>query len=430
MDFVFTTWKLFKVTLLRTNISHPKAPLKMLFPFPRWDMVAPWRVRIVTLHCPLCGIISWCFESTKKPVVLRWRYSCNFKLITRTSSLGKCYARFAYFMLYVLCINVPCMMSIAPIRVDLPTPQTNAKHNKRITGRCHWTIISSFNMAGYSFQKALLERSRRIGWGLRCFTNLPLHMKPKDYRQLLKLEALMGRGEGETKSGKARCSPMLVCQLWRIPLVTIVLASTWIVTLDSSTFRLESRCIYFPKRSFQYYGSWGNIFFVTSVHLTQTQTISLWSSQAISAVQSLNNFFVVPLDLLYEKQINPLAPLIFCLGASLFNKINRGASSVQRPSEPGWDHSTERQFLHVFGLRSGFETGWGNGIIVWLPKPGVKGEEVEGLSLWVFEGFCLGCFFFGGVEFTYQFCFGITICFVSNCKTYFFWIPSGIMECN
>ena len=175
MDFVFTTWKLFKVTLLGTNISHSKAFLKMIFLFPRWDMVAPWRVRIVTLHCPLCGIISWSFESTKKPVVLRWRYSCNLKLITRTSSLGKCammcYARFAYFMLYVLCINVPCMMSIAPIRVNLPTPQTNSKQNIRITGRCHETIISSFNMAGgYSFHKALLERSRRIGWGLRCFT--------------------------------------------------------------------------------------------------------------------------------------------------------------------------------------------------------------------------------------------------------------------
>ena len=31
-------------TLLGTNISHPKALLKMIFLFPRWDMLAPWRV--------------------------------------------------------------------------------------------------------------------------------------------------------------------------------------------------------------------------------------------------------------------------------------------------------------------------------------------------------------------------------------------------
>ena len=159
-----------------------------------------------------------------------------------------CYARFAYFMLYVLCINVTCMMSVAPIRVDLPTPQTNPKQNKRITGRCHEsrTIISSFNMAGgYSFHKALLERSRRIGWGKTLFySHLPLNMKPKDYRQLLKLEApAWGEGRGKRKVERLGCSPMLVCQLWRILIVTIVFASTWVVTLDLLTFRLESWCI-------------------------------------------------------------------------------------------------------------------------------------------------------------------------------------------
>ena len=61
-----------------------------------------------------------------------------------------CYARFAYFMLYVLCINVTCMMSVAPIRVDLPTPQTNPKQNKRITGRCHesWNHHFFFQYGG------------------------------------------------------------------------------------------------------------------------------------------------------------------------------------------------------------------------------------------------------------------------------------------
>ena len=32
------------VTLLETNISGTKALLKMIFLFPRWDMLAPWRV--------------------------------------------------------------------------------------------------------------------------------------------------------------------------------------------------------------------------------------------------------------------------------------------------------------------------------------------------------------------------------------------------
>ena len=31
-------------TLLGTNISHPKDLLKMIFLFPTWDMLVPWRV--------------------------------------------------------------------------------------------------------------------------------------------------------------------------------------------------------------------------------------------------------------------------------------------------------------------------------------------------------------------------------------------------
>jgi len=34
-------------TLLRTNISHQQSLLKMIFLFPRWDMLVPWRVTIV-----------------------------------------------------------------------------------------------------------------------------------------------------------------------------------------------------------------------------------------------------------------------------------------------------------------------------------------------------------------------------------------------
>jgi len=36
------SWQI--VTLLETNISPPKALLKMMFLFPRWDMLVPWRV--------------------------------------------------------------------------------------------------------------------------------------------------------------------------------------------------------------------------------------------------------------------------------------------------------------------------------------------------------------------------------------------------
>ena len=41
------TWLLYNewfITLLGTNISHQKSLLKMMFLFPRWDMLVPWRV--------------------------------------------------------------------------------------------------------------------------------------------------------------------------------------------------------------------------------------------------------------------------------------------------------------------------------------------------------------------------------------------------
>ena len=41
-------------TLQETNISHQKSLLKMIFLFPRWDMLIPWRVLLTTLHPFLC----------------------------------------------------------------------------------------------------------------------------------------------------------------------------------------------------------------------------------------------------------------------------------------------------------------------------------------------------------------------------------------
>ena len=52
-----------KYTLLGTNISPIKALLKMMFLFPRWDMLVPWRVVVVC-----CGFsISLSCVSLAKP---------------------------------------------------------------------------------------------------------------------------------------------------------------------------------------------------------------------------------------------------------------------------------------------------------------------------------------------------------------------------
>ena len=222
-------------------------------------------------------------------------------------------------------------------------------------------------------------------------------MKPKDYRQLLKLEApAWGEGKGETKSGKARCSPMLVCQFWRILIATIVLASTWIVTLgliDISAWKQ----MYFPKKSFQYYGSWRSILFRLESHsgslcdlcaLNKTHTISLWIILGnISSAVTEQLFFCATWFAIYEKQQNPLAPLISVWVPHL-KQIN-GALHTRMRSQ----HRVAVPPRVWTSFR--FRKGWGNGIIVWLPKPGVKGEEVEGLSVWVFEGL-FRLFLFGG----------------------------------
>ena len=74
----------------------------------------------------------------------------------------------------------------------------------------HETIISSFNMeGGYSFHKALLERSRRIGWGKNVVLQPPsIAYEAEGLSATAKARgACMGRGEGETKSGKAWLFP-------------------------------------------------------------------------------------------------------------------------------------------------------------------------------------------------------------------------------
>ena len=43
------TWK--SVTLQETNISPKNGILKMIFLFPRWDMLIPWRVLDVLMEC-------------------------------------------------------------------------------------------------------------------------------------------------------------------------------------------------------------------------------------------------------------------------------------------------------------------------------------------------------------------------------------------
>ena len=42
--FFFFVCSTFRYTLVGTNISHQNSLLKMIFLFPRWDMLVPWRV--------------------------------------------------------------------------------------------------------------------------------------------------------------------------------------------------------------------------------------------------------------------------------------------------------------------------------------------------------------------------------------------------
>ena len=55
---------MFVLTLLGINISHQKSLLKMVFLFPRWDMLVPWRVLHLTSTYFTRTYFSWKFFST------------------------------------------------------------------------------------------------------------------------------------------------------------------------------------------------------------------------------------------------------------------------------------------------------------------------------------------------------------------------------
>ena len=73
-------------TLLGTNISHPKALLKIIFLFPRWDMLVPWRVfpirmentisryNLSSSHVIYIYIQVWCLQFTSE----RWKNMMTF----------------------------------------------------------------------------------------------------------------------------------------------------------------------------------------------------------------------------------------------------------------------------------------------------------------------------------------------------------------
>ena len=123
--------------------------------------------------------------------------------------------------------------------------QAEQTHNRKVS----WVMKPSFLLSIWRGATLFIRPCWNVlgesgGEKTLFYSHLPLHMKPKDYRQLLKLEApAWGEGRGKRKVERLGCSPMLVCQLWRILIVTIVFASTWVVTLDLLTFRLESWCI-------------------------------------------------------------------------------------------------------------------------------------------------------------------------------------------
>ena len=73
---VLLPWVFLGLPPLRTNISHPKAPLKMTFLFPRWDMLVPWRVFFLRGNEPdLFGPIL--------PPGISWKLFMQFEALVR-----------------------------------------------------------------------------------------------------------------------------------------------------------------------------------------------------------------------------------------------------------------------------------------------------------------------------------------------------------
>ena len=55
------TYISYKFTLQGTNISPKNGILKMIFLFPRWDMLVPWRVSQMQIDIPyIRRIWEWC----------------------------------------------------------------------------------------------------------------------------------------------------------------------------------------------------------------------------------------------------------------------------------------------------------------------------------------------------------------------------------
>ncbi len=73
--------------LLGTNISHPKALLKMMFLFPKWDMLVPWRVNHRSWIQALNSLLR---DSTTSPVSTGPpQEGIKSKIQTRKSGLNK-----------------------------------------------------------------------------------------------------------------------------------------------------------------------------------------------------------------------------------------------------------------------------------------------------------------------------------------------------
>ena len=64
------------VTLQGTNISHQKSLLKMIFLFPRWDMLIPWRVPVASSchHLSIPGFLAECQVWINRGRSARWQW--------------------------------------------------------------------------------------------------------------------------------------------------------------------------------------------------------------------------------------------------------------------------------------------------------------------------------------------------------------------
>ena len=78
---------MYTCTLLGTNISHPKAFFKMMFLFPRRDMLVAWMVYIY-LFCCIYSFIYFIFT------YIEWQNPDAWRLFTYYLNRKKSYCRF------------------------------------------------------------------------------------------------------------------------------------------------------------------------------------------------------------------------------------------------------------------------------------------------------------------------------------------------